>query len=319
MVRQVVFEKTGEIPEQSGFSVVSQFVSGNGDGLILYVENDGSEKVNETFESGIGVFPKTQMSDSQKFRLLTLSDGSQKVVDLPALNVTFPFVDVFPDGRVLVAGSRSRWRGSDDFDLNGIVVDAAAGSQRSFLLGDGIETLAVDLRGRIWVSYFDEGIFGNFGWGHPGPAPIGSSGLNCFSDSGDLLWSFPVESEMGPISDCYAMNVSGDRVAVYAYTEFNVWRISERFETECFKTDLQGCHHFAMSDSHIVFTGQYDDEISVGYVGRLSDGRVCDVEQMEFALPRGREIKAGQFVGRADMLHFFDESNWYSIHIDAVA
>lgn len=319
MARQVVFDKVADVPEQNGFSVVSKFVSGNGDGLVLCVASNASEEVTETFESGIGIFPKTRMPEPRIFRLLILTNGRQQVVELPALNVTFPFVDVFPDGRVLVAGSRSQWRASDDFDLNGVVVDPTSGTQHSFLLGDGIEASAVDTLGRVWVSYFDEGIFGNFGWGHPGPEPVGASGLNCFSDRGDVIWSFPLESEAGPISDCYAMNLSEDRVAVYTYTEFNLCRISASFDTEIFKTDLKGCHHFAISDSHVLFTGQYDDEIAIGYFGRLADGRICEVEQVKFGLPGGIDLNAGQFIGRGDKLHLFDEKNWYCLHLGTLA
>ncbi|MEM1261415.1 MAG: hypothetical protein AAGH76_03385 [Pseudomonadota bacterium] len=317
MSRQIVFKRVAPIPEQSGMAVVSKFVSENGTGLFLYVESDSSKKVTETFESGIGIFPRSRMSDAKKFTLVMLSNGAQEVLELPPLRVTFPLIDVFPDGRVLVSGSRSQWRGADDFDLNGLVIDPSACSERSFLLGDGIESSAVDSCGRIWVSYFDEGIFGNFGWGHPGPKPIGSPGLNCFSHTGSLIWSFPVQSEIEPISDCYAMNVSGESVAVYAYTEFDLCRISPDLKIETFTTGLKGCHHFAITDTKVMFTGQYDDDISVGYTGELADGRLRDIKAVEFVQMDGAKIKAGQFVGRGDTLHFFDDQNWYSTQVDS--
>ena len=112
------------------------------------------------------------------------------------------------------------------------------------------------------------------------------------------------------------MNVSGDWVAIYAYTEFVLCRISPSFETEYFKTGLHGCHHFAISDSHVIFTSQHDDKTSIGYVGRLADGRICDVEPVDFVLADGTDMKTGQFVGRGDMLHFFGELNWYCTRID---
>ena len=40
--------------------------------------------------------------------------------------------------------------------------------------------MQVDSLGRIWVSYADEGVYGNFGWGQPGPPPVGAAGLVCF-------------------------------------------------------------------------------------------------------------------------------------------
>ena len=176
--------------------------------------------------------------------------------------------------------------------------------------------MAVDTRGRIWVSYFDEGICGNFGWGHPGPHPLGASGLNCFDDDGSVIWSFPVDNDTGPMTECYALNVQDNGAAAYTYySEFRLCRISADFQIECFDADLQGCRQFAISEHHVLFTGQWNDAMNAGYLGRLIEGRVSDVEQVEFTLPGGRPLTEGQFIGRGERLHFFSDESWYSLSL----
>ncbi|MFI7578403.1 hypothetical protein [Micromonospora sp. NPDC049497] len=60
--------------------------------------------------------------------------------------------------------------------------------------------------GKLWVGYFDEGVYGNFGWGGPGPAPIGATGIARFTETLHPEWHFPTD-DLSPIDDCYALNV----------------------------------------------------------------------------------------------------------------
>ena len=253
----------------------------------------------------------------ERYFELVIHDGArQQHYDLASLDTTFPFVDMFPDGRVLVTGSRSQWRGKDDFDRNGAIIDPTSGSKTTFLAGDGVEAIAVDSRGRVWASYFDEGVYGNFGWAHPGPEPVGSSGLNCFDDTGEIVWRFPQNTRFGIIDDCYAMNVADDTVTIFAYTEFALCQISPGFDMRTWKTTLRGCHSFAIDDLSVLFTGQYDDEPAVGYLGSLGSDRVQDVTEVAFELPTGSITHEGAFIGRGAALHYFDDNGWYQIDLE---
>ena len=60
-----------------------------------------------------------------------------------------------------------------DYDKNGRIYTNKGKFVRDILLGDGIQTVQATSEGVIWTSYFDEGIFGNYGWDNP----LGSSGL----------------------------------------------------------------------------------------------------------------------------------------------
>ncbi len=77
------------------------------------------------------------------------------------LETPFPILDRFGDGRWLVVGARSL----DDADAR--VLCANGELINRFTLGDGIEHVAIDAANRIWVGWFDEGIFGNEGWRVP--------------------------------------------------------------------------------------------------------------------------------------------------------
>src|SRR5262249_54472563 len=94
-------QKLADIPvPRDGYSLVTRSVANDGSLLFLSIEPDGADAVRETHSRGGGVFPKTQMKAAKRFRLtLVAADGSAREIELPELDVTFPLVDVFPDGR----------------------------------------------------------------------------------------------------------------------------------------------------------------------------------------------------------------------------
>jgi hypothetical protein len=95
------------------------------------------------------------------------------------------------------------------------VHDAHGYIRGSFDLGDASEDLQTTPDGQIWVSYFDEGVFGS---------GIGSQGLVCFDKTGLPVFrygEFAEKNGLPMICDCYAMNVApeGD-VWINYYTDF---------------------------------------------------------------------------------------------------
>ncbi|MCA6120391.1 hypothetical protein J6500_00510 [Bradyrhizobium sp. WSM 1704] len=237
---------------------------------------------------------------------MRVTPAASHTIELPELDLTFPEVDVFPDGRVLVAGPRCEWRSDSDFDLNGAVVQPATGQVARILLGDGISAVQIDDLGRIWVGYLDEGVFGNFGWGSGSrPTPVGAAGLVCFSDAGEKLWEFP-NNHSYSIADCYALNVSGTNAIAFFYTKFPICRIDRDFEVSFRTTNLAGCHTFAVSDTEALFSGQYGDPPDAAYLGRLSPGRLSDVRRLRMLMPDGSARSGGRLVARGKALYHFD-------------
>jgi hypothetical protein len=311
-MNSVCFQKITDVPmPPRGYVPVTRSVASDGSLLFLSIEVSGLDAVRERYQGGIGSFPKTRMAEAKLFSLSIVSANDvRRTISLPRVDVTFPNVDMFPDGRVLVAGARSSWRSEDDYDRNGAIFDPRTGEMRRFLLGDGINSLAIDAIGRIWVAYGDEGIFGNFGWGNPGPMPIGSAGLVCFSDSGTKIWEYPADDRM---ADCYALNVSAQEASIFFYTDFPICRVSSDFKLTYWATNLRGCQHLAISGTSVLFTGQYDDPPDVGYTGKLAPAQLTDIQQIKFVLSDGKSISQGDFIGRGKYLYFVDELAVYRV------
>ena len=93
--------------------------------------------------------------------------------------------------------------------------DAHGAVRRTLDLGDASEDLQITAEGHIWVSYFDEGVFGH---------SIGREGLVCFDRGGTPLFKYGEYAEqqgLPMIADCYAMNVDGaDTVWINYYMDF---------------------------------------------------------------------------------------------------
>jgi hypothetical protein len=248
--------------------------------------------------------------------LMRISPGASQTIALPELDLTFPKVDVFPDGRILVAGPRSSWRGRDDFDLNGAIIRPETGQVTRILLGDGISSMQIDSVGRIWVGYFDEGVFGNFGWGGAnGPTPIGAAGLVCFSEAGEKIWQFP-EGLSHWIADCYALNVSGSSATIFFYTDFPVCRVDSGYGLTFYKTDLAGCHSLAVSETQALFSGQYNDPPDTAYLGKFMPDRLSSIRKLRLLMPDGSPRSGGQLIARGNSLYHFDAEKVCHLRLD---
>jgi hypothetical protein len=314
IVETLRFEQIATVPvDHDGYAPVCEAVAYDGTLLFLLVESSAQAAVFERYAKGLGTFPVTKMKQEQRFRLWKIDRrGAAQKIDLPAMDIAFPLVALFPDGKLLLAAARSGWRGPDDYDLNGLVVDPATKQNERILLGDEINDLRIDGNGQVWVSYGDEGIGGNFGWGGPGPEPVGAAGLACFSADGQKLWEFPG----GAIMECYALNVAGDQVAIYYHTDFPICRISPDRTLSFWKTPLRGCNHFAISATEALFTCQYEEEPDIGHRGTLQNGELIDVRKVRFEFPDTARTGAGRLIGHGKHLYFFDSVAVYRLSLD---
>ena len=103
-----------------------------------------------------------------------------------------------------------------------LIYDGSGSLIKTLDLGDASEDLQTTPDGMIWVSYFDEGVFGG---------GIGAQGLICFDGDGMPLFrfaEFAEKNQLPPIYDCYAMNVapSGD-VWLNYYNEFPLVQLKD--------------------------------------------------------------------------------------------
>jgi hypothetical protein len=114
------------------------------------------------------------------------------------------FVQRFEDRWLLVEG---RGGGAHIYDQSGSHL-------KSLNLGDAINDVQTTVDGQIWVSYFDEGVFGN---------GIGANGLVCFNSDGTPVFRFAEFAEkhnLSHIDDCYALNISSENAWLSYYSDF---------------------------------------------------------------------------------------------------
>lgn len=167
---------------------------------------------------------------------------------LSDLTVAFPYLQPLPGGDLLVVGARCHRFAGGTAERNAWVYAADGAPSREMVLGDGIADVQVTAKGAIWVSYFDEGILGNFGWGGQGAPPIGATGLvhfDRFDAHGAKQWEFHPPPGLNVMFDCYALNVASDVVWAYYYTEFPLVRITPDGRTRGWRSEVPGATAFA--------------------------------------------------------------------------
>ena len=117
------------------------------------------------------------------------------------------------------------------FEDNWLLVESRGGNAhlysgsgihlKSFDLGDAINDVQTTADGKIWVSYFDEGVFGS---------GIGANGLVCFDSEGRDIFRFAEFAEkqnLPHIDDCYALNVASEDVWISYYSDFPLVQLKD--------------------------------------------------------------------------------------------
>ena len=227
-----------------GYQVVSLSIGPKWDYYVLAVSNP-SHKKDELFLKG---------NKEQNYRVISICYGFISVIDLHNQKNHYHFIQPIENEYILLASARSRYYSENDFDLNGKVFDQNGNLIREFLLGDGIQHLGVTSDNIIWTGYFDEGVFGNFGW----KTPVGACGLRAWDKHGNTVYKYPnVEDHF--ICDCYALNVVSDHeIWFYYYTDFLLGRIKngviDYFDPKISYTDTflvyNGCFLFKSGDKN---------------------------------------------------------------------
>ena len=164
-----------------------------------------------------GMFVPTESNSSYCVIALDIDWDNEAVVgesfyDLGVQKMNYHYIQPVNDGFMLVA---SRCFCKDDVgENNAAVLDEHGNIIRQYCFGDGISDVITLADGRIITSYFDEGIFGNYGW----KKPLGSSGLVVWDKDGNIIWN----ADDG-IYDCYAMNIDDtERLWYYYYDKFEL-------------------------------------------------------------------------------------------------
>ena len=300
-------------------SVIASDMGPGGDLLALATTREAAGTALSGTESPGGVvFPATRADHPYKGVLIHLNQSGELTnhLELSEVFVAHPHVQPLPADRYLVVGSRTRRFADGSFEKNAYIYGQDGRIEGEFLMGDGIADVQCDGAGNIWTAYFDEGIFGNFGWNEP----VGAPGLLCFDSQGQMTWHFEPPAGFDSMADCYALNVaSSTDVYVYYYGDFAVMRISRDKPIEAWPTPIHGSGALAIFAEHAALLGSYHERDRV-FVGRLAPTGLINIVSHRFVFAgvdgpigpgklRGRGSRFARMVGtrwfRCDMRELF--------------
>ena len=208
----------------------------------------------------------------------------------------FPLFDKFPDGRWIVAKSRS------DGGPNARILSSDGSEVRRIQLGDGIEHLKIDGEDTIWVGWFDEGVCGNKSWKVESlewpPSVYCVAG---FDEMGRVQTVRQFDDETDAI-DCYALNVQDAEVWACTYSDFPITSFSKTGQ-QYWVTQLDGSNAIAVSFPYVLAVGGYEGDCNRAVLLKLGGHEVETLG--EWCLPfEQAAIRFGRLVdGRGDKFH----------------
>ena len=250
-------------------------------------------------------FSPTRTAEAITYKALFVKDGEWSETTIPKQKWNYHFLQPLGEEYLLLVCARSINYGDGRVDDNARVFDRQGNFIRSFCLGDGIEHLYTTGNGKIWTGYFDEGIFGNFGWDDP----IGRDGLICWDAFGEI-----VEKHEQPknhfISDCYALNVvADDEVWFYFYTDFQIGK-RRNGKTKYFIPNINGATAFAIHGDLLLINGGYSGNDRF-YLFEKNAFRYRRLKEIVFVNSAGQKLKPLFTSTRGSMILLQCESSSY--------
>lgn len=243
---------------------------------------------------------KTQPDAPQSYRIVGLL-GADVICDVLVENEPFNVHHVQPlPGALLLACARCRRRSERDIERNGRIYSLDGKLLNSIVLGDGIQDIQCTPSGLIWTSYFDEGVFGNYGWDNP----LGAPGLVCWDHSGNVRHAFEPPDGLDPICDCYALNVASERdVWCSYYTDFPIVHLQGGRAVRSWPSPIPGSSAFAVGGSHLLMRGGYEhkDTYSLRTLPRSGEPRVTATFRLTD--DAGNPVQPTHVVGRGSTLY----------------
>jgi hypothetical protein len=165
------------------------------------------------------------------------------------------------------------------------VYDQSGSVITTFDLGDASEDLQTTPDGKIWVSYFDEGVFGN---------GMGAEGAICFDTGGLPVFRFAEFAKrhgLPTISDCYAMNVApeGD-VWLYYYTDFPLVQLRGVTLEHVWQPSHHMGNGFAIRGGELLYF--HEGQFMISALELLQEQRaVTAVDEQGVALSFNKEVR----------------------------
>lgn len=286
-------------PVLSGWNKISVSAGPSYDIVILALKQEPS------YRNPDGTSPKSLVNKPNNFRVHHLIETDWVVCDLQETRQNLRHAQPLPRNEWIVVRARS----AGNTDGNGHIYSSQGDLLRTLALGDGIEDIQAAADGQLWVSYFDEGIFGDTTFGHTGVA--------CFGTDDRLLFDFN-RLTRGMIADCYAFNVvSNDEVWLCPYTDFPIVKLKDgKISSTWDNNPVHGSHAFAVWKDRVLFSGGYREREKLFVVSlyRL-DGQELLKEECHAVDENGVEIKFKSAFGRGSRLYLETDHSLYFVEL----
>jgi hypothetical protein len=254
-------------------------------------------------------FPAVQTETPQDYRFLRHDLQGRLVLDTLVKNCQFNyhFARYLPTQEILLVCARCRYGGPDLIDQNAVIVGRDGVYRRGFTMGDGIRGIALAPNRSIWASYFDEGVYGNYGW----KKPIGKPGLLRWNMQGKQTWAYEPPKGMSEISDCYAMNldVAGNCWICY-YGDFPLVKIGTDGKLQTWKSPIRYSNTLHVHDDLILMDGgSYSEHFELLTTGM---NHIISMRKLQFQTAAGEALTRGHHISSAgNLVGFWREEKVY--------
>jgi hypothetical protein len=293
--------------------IISSSAGPNGDAVLLAVEKKFEKDPFGKNKQKFGIFPLTKPRRAYPAVFIRCDGRSTQKTELADVGIAYPFIQPLPGGEILIVGGRCDFRNGDP-EQNAAVYGPDGALRRQFVLGDVINGVQTTSDGMIWVAYFDEGVFGNFGW----KKPMGAAGLVCFDRFGKIKWNYQPPAGFDIIVDCYSFNVCADSVWACYYTDFPLVRIDSRKQVRAWKNTVAGASALAVNSDHILLWGGYGEKHARCVLQNIQGDSLANPVQLCLTLPFGVNALGATIVGRGSVLHAFSERTWFTFDLAEV-
>lgn len=191
-----------------------------------------------------------------RYTVTSWRKGTLHVLQLDDVTLRLTHVQTFGRDEFLLVASRAGGRWDSQ---NAMIVTTDGIVQRRLTLSDGIEDVQVDAADRIWVSYFDEGVFSGL--------EFSAEGLVCFAPNLDPILRFNTLARsrgLPQMYDCYALNVASTRdtyayfwgasdVSYFPFVRLRNGDVAHHWQI----TTVKGAHAVAIDRVQALFGGGY--------------------------------------------------------------
>ncbi len=313
-MKEFILQPVADFSEQlSEREIVNVGVGPEDNALVLAVQKQHRDSPHARYvQEGWASFARSKV-EPYSMDLLEFAPEFSGEIALRNVEESHPHIQPLSWDETLIVAARCNYNGGKP-EQNAAVYGADGVLKRRFVMGDGIQHVQVAQDGTIWAAYFDEGVFGNYGWNEP----MGASGVLRFDVNGEILWRFEPKGNCGFIADCYAMNVARDATWLCYYTEFPIARIKPDGEICGWHNEIRGAHALATDNHRVALFSGYGEQKNRCVVQEFSDDKMVRAREIKLVLPDGEMPERVRVIGRGSMLHFFIGTVWYQFDLAEV-